>query len=323
MRAIGSLPLLLLLGCTSSTALLPGTDGGTSSPGDDGGVGGGGPSTPPSDPNASTVSFGDGSQLMRFAVFGDVRPANKNQTAAYPTQIITSLFQLMQQKNAQFAIGTGDYMFASTASAVDAQLGILLQAESGFAGTVFHALGNHECNGFTAGNCPALNESPNIQAFMQRLAPHGLTTAYYRVDVPTPMGKAKFLYIAANAWSDAQGAWLKQQLADPTTYTFLVRHEAPTVTDAPGVSPSEMVVLGHPFTMELLGHSHEFSRLDTKHLISGNAGAPLANMGNGTNYGFVLVEQQADGVLQLSEIDEATGNVTEAWKVTPAGDPTS
>src|SRR5262245_2387202 len=101
---------------------------------------------------------GDEQTLLKFAVFGDVRPANLNATADYPTAVITAVFTQAQALGAQFAVGTGDYMFAKTAAAVDAQVALLLQAESNFKGPVYHDLGNHECTGYTDSNCPAGNE---------------------------------------------------------------------------------------------------------------------------------------------------------------------
>jgi hypothetical protein len=181
-------------------------------------------------------------------------------------------------------------------------------------------MGNHECNGYTNSNCPNLNETANVGAFLKQL-PDGVGRPWYRVNVDTPGGKAKFLFVAANAWNDAQSLWLKTQLGDPTTYTFVVRHE-PTPrysTDtAPGVAPSETLVGGAPMTLMLLGHSHEYLHFDSRHVISGNAGAPLQIAGD--SYGFLLIEQQDDGSLAASEIDEATGNVVDSWRIDANGD---
>jgi hypothetical protein len=217
-------------------------------------------------------------------------------------------------------VGTGDYMFASSAATVDAQLQLFASARANFAGPVYLTMGNHECNGYTNSNCPALNEYPNITAFLKQL-PDGITKPFYRVDVDTPSGKAKLLFVAANAWSDEQSTWLEQQLAEVTTYTFVVRHEpSPRFSNdtAPGVAPSETLVGAAPFTLMLLGHSHEYLHFDAKHVISGNAGAPLTG---GGGYGVLLIEQQDDGSLQASELDEATGNVTDSWRIDASGKP--
>ena len=265
---------------------------------------------------------GGSGAALKFAVVGDARPGNPNDTANYPAAIVAGNFKLIQDKGAQFAVGTGDYMFASNDTAVQGQVDQLVAGEANFTGPIYHALGNHECTGATASNCPNGNETPNIRAFMSRLVPSGTTTPYYRVDVDTPSGKAKFVFVAANAWSDAQASWLTTQLADPTTYTFIVRHEPASITETPGVSPSEAIIKQFPMTLELLGHSHEYRRLDKQHVISGNGGAPIHSyFGNSAsnNYGFLLFEQQPDGTLSATEIDESTGNPTDSWTISANG----
>lgn len=298
---------ILLVGC--SAANLPTnpetTTGGTSG-GTTGGTTGGG----------TTGTTGGG--LLTFAVFGDARPSQPNDTAHYPTAIVSGIFTLAQNKGAQFVVGTGDYMFADTADAVNAQGGLLLGAEANFQGPVYHTLGNHECTGATASNCPNGNETANVQFFMSKLVPPGTANPWYRVDADTPMGKAKFLFIAENAWSAAQNTWIQQQLADATTYTFVVRHEPNNGhgTGAPGLVPTTSMLDSTQYTLLLEGHSHEYYHASgTNEVISGNGGAPL----NGSHYGLLLVEQQADGNLVVSEIDEATGNQLDTWKVSPTG----
>jgi hypothetical protein len=260
------------------------------------------------EPAASAGTF-------RFAAFGDVRPGSPNDTANYPTEIVTALFKQIAAEGAQLAVGTGDYMFASTwnGAGVDAQVALLLGAEAGFAGPVYHTLGNHECSGGTASNCPRGDETPNIRAFMAKLAPAGTPTPWYRVDVDTGRGAAKLVFVAANAWSDAQAQWLETQLADPTAYTFVIRHEPPAVTETPGVAPSDAIIHRYPITLELFGHWHRYQRLDEKHLVSGNGGAPLSF----GHYGFVLVDLLQNGNLSVTEIDYATGNVSDALTICP------
>src|SRR5262249_31770476 len=74
------------------------------------------------------------------------------------------------------------------------------------------------------------------------------------------------------------------------------------------------------YTLLLEGHSHEYYHLrGSNEVISGNGGAPL----NGSHYGLLLIEQLADGNLSVSEIDEATGNITDNSKVSPGGQPVS
>jgi hypothetical protein len=322
MRATLFSALLLAAGCTAANP--------DQTPG--GGLGGGGSTTDDAGGNSPDHSrpdggagdlgggtiTGGGNGLLKFAVFGDARPPNQNDTAGYPSQIIGGIFAGAQSHGAQFVVGTGDYMFAGTQSAVDAQVALFLQAQANFQGAVYHTLGNHECNGYTSSNCPNGNETPNIQAFMSKLLPSGLSSPYYRVDVMTPLGKAKFLFIAANAWTTAQEAWLSQQLGDATMYTFVMRHEPPGETQAPGVSASDALIKSNKPTLALYGHTHEYRKLAINSVISGNGGAPLAS-GGGSNYGYLTVEQGSDGNLTISEVDESSGNVTDSWKVTPQG----
>jgi hypothetical protein len=289
--------------------------GGGSGGGGSGGSGGGGGS---GGSGGSGGAGGGGGSMMKFAVFGDARPPNLDDTSGYPSAVIGNIFALAQKNGAQFVVGTGDYMYADNASAVNAQVPLFKTAMANFtAGPIYLTMGNHECTGYTDSNCPNLNETPNVQAFMT-LLPSGVTKPYYRIDVATPLGTAKFLFVAANSWDSAgtQQAWLSAQLAQATTYTFVMRHEATTDATAPGVTPSENLINKAAYTLELNGHTHEYRRLDTKHVISGNGGAPLTG---GGGYGLLIVTQLANGNLTVDEIDESSGNVTDTWSVTPAG----
>ncbi len=250
---------------------------------------------------------------LRFAVFGDVRPAQIDDTAGYPRAVVRGLFATIAARAPDFVVGTGDYMFASpkNAVAVDAQLDQLLDAERAFAGPVYHALGNHECTGATASNCPRAVETANMRAFMARLVPPGTATPYYRVDVDTGRGAAKLVFVAANAWSAAQAGWLERALADATAYTFVVRHEPPSSTEPRGVAESEAIIARHPLTLALAGHEHRYRRIDARHVISGNGGAPLS----AGRFGFVLVELDGDGNVVVSEIDAATGEPSDTFTI--------
>jgi hypothetical protein len=250
-------------------------------------------------------------------VFGDCRPPNLEDTSNYPSAIIGGIFKLAQSNGAQFAVGTGDYMFSSTASGVAAQLQLFQQARSNYSGPTYLVMGNHECNGYTNSNCPNGTETPNVKAYLSQLVPSGVTQPYFRIDVQAAHGKVKLLFVAANAWSSAQQTWLQQQLADPTAYTFVVRHEPASDSTAPGVSPSESLLKSSTYTLELNGHTHEYKRVDTKHVISGNAGAPLQSGASG--FGLLIIEEQDNGNMTVTEIDESTGQALDSWTVTPTG----
>ncbi len=263
------------------------------------------------------VSSKSSASILSFAVFGDSRPPNQNDTAGYPSTVISSIFSNAQASGAQFVVGTGDYMYATTQSAVDAQVALFMQAQASFtAGPVYHTMGNHECTGYTDSNCPLGTETPNVKAFMSKFVPAGVTTPYYRIDKDTTLGKVKFLFVAANAWSTAQDSWLKTQLADLTPYTFVVRHEPSDDPTAPGVTPSDALLNAAPFTLELLGHSHEYRKLDSQHVISGNGGAPLSGHGS---FGFLMIDLRADGTVSVSEIDASTGMPKDNYRITAVG----
>jgi hypothetical protein len=288
-----ALVVLLLAGCSSDPAPV------MQPPGDDAATTGNGPP-------------------MRFAVVGDSRPGNLNDGNNYPDAIVAGNYKRMHDLSLQFAVVTGDYMFANYEGEVTRQVDKLLAAESAFSNPIYRALGNHECTGATASNCPNLNETANMTAYMTRLLPPDVTLPYFRFDVDTPKGMAKFVFVAANAWSAEQSNWLRDQLSQNTAYTFVIRHEPPDTTETPGVSPSESIIHQFPVTQVFCGHAHAYFRVDTLHVVSGNGGAPI-RFGGTTTYGFLLIEQQDDGSITATEIDEATGNAMDTWRITADG----
>ncbi len=230
---------------------------------------------------------------FRFAVFGDVRPPNEDNTAAYPTAIVTSVMTGMQGANTQFAVATGDYMYARSEAVANAQLDLLMGAERLYSPFIFHAHGNHECTGATASNCPNANETGNIRVFRARLQAE-LPAVYFDWVVHTSNGDAHFIVTAPNAWNASQEAWLMRVLGQPARYTFVIAHEPPTSDMGPGSGAIESAIRTRAggVTLRMYGHSHDFRRIATNAIISGNAGAPLT--GGGT-FGYAIVEQRADG----------------------------
>jgi hypothetical protein len=261
-------------------------------------------------PNGGTVD------RLAFAVWGDSRPNQIDDAQGYPTAIVSSIAQRANSTSAQFAIGTGDYMFADNASAVSQQVAQLLSAEQPFRKFVFRTMGNHECTGASASNCPNGTETPNMRAFMMQLIPFS-PQPYYSFDVQTSKGDAKFVFVAANAWSSAQRNWLEAELSRPTTYTFVMRHEQFGNNQAEGAIASDPIIHAHPFTIALYGHVHDYERISTNEVISGNGGAPSRTAGG--YYGFLLIEQRADGNIQVTEIRQDNGQQADRWAVTPTG----
>ncbi len=275
-----------------------GTDGGGGPVGYDGGVG----------PQGGTVS------RLYFAVVGDTRPRYEDDTAHYPTAVITKIYQDLAalQPPPQFVVTTGDYQFASTSGTESApQLALYLQARAHYPGVVFPVMGNHECTGATAQNCAALT-TPNLTQYLQNLqGPIGQTQLYYSVDVNDEAGQwtSKFLFTACNAWSPDQKSWLLAQLARPTSFTFIVRHMA-LGSNGPCNTEMDPLLTGQ-YTALLAGHSHTVSfDLNARELIEGVGGAPLAA---NSNYGYALVTQEPAGGFTITQYDYSSNKPVASW----------
>jgi hypothetical protein len=265
-------------------------------------------------PPTGSVGPGGGSvSRLYFAVVGDTRPPSPDDTAAYPTAVITQIYSHIAALSPQptFAVSSGDYMFASPGGSEGAtQLDLYLGARAKYPGPLFPAMGNHECTGYTNSNCGAGNPdgtTSNFSAFLSKLlGPIQQTSPYYEIDVGAADASwtAKLLFVAANAWTQTQADWLDRAMAKTTTYTFVVRHEAASANTAPGVTPSENILSMHPYTLAIVGHTHTYERSGPREVIIGNGGAPLTG---GKNYGFGVVNQRADGAIVVDMVDYASG----------------
>jgi hypothetical protein len=268
---------------------------------------------------------------LYFAIIGDTRPANIDDTAGYPTAIITKIFQDVRSYNPvpPFAISTGDYMFATPqpGGQAQAQLDLYIQARGPY--LTYPAMGNHECTGYTNSNCGpggADGITDNYTQFINGLMqPLGNTNPYYAIDIKATSGSwtAKFVFVAANAWDSAQQSWLQTTMAQATTYTFVVRHESSETSGGPpGESGSDAIIAQYPYTLLIVGHTHTYQRagLSPKEVIIGNGGAPLTGSGD---YGFGLATQRADGAIQIDMIDYQTLQPDTSFRfaVNPDGSP--
>lgn len=266
--------------------------------------------------------------LLSFAVVGDTRPPIPNDTPGYPTKIITKIWADIQAASPRpaLAIGTGDY-----ASSVDllsqaaAQVDLYMTARAAFEGPFFPAMGNHECTVATTANCgPGTKKglTKNYENFVSKmLAPIGVTTPYYTVEIASlhSAWTAKLVVVAPNAWTDAQATWLGDELARPTTYTFVVRHEHTSATAAPGTQPSQDIILQHPFTLLVSGHTHKYAHnVPEREIIVGNGGAPLTG---GGNYGYVIVRQQPNGDILVASYDYETNAAIDQFALHADGSP--
>jgi hypothetical protein len=265
-------------------------------------------------PNGGTLS------RLLFAVVGDTRPPVINDTKAYPTGVATAIYKQIEAATPRpaFAVSTGDYLFSSANGSAGApQLDLYVAARSHYSGVLFPAMGNHECTGATSSNCgpgTADGVTANYQAFVSKLlAPIGKTSPNYSVEIAAPDASwtSKLVFVAGNAWSAADSAWLEATLSKPTTYTFIVRHEPKEASQAPGCRDSEPIMARHPYTLAIVGHTHLYARTGPRQVTIGNGGAPLVG---GGDYGFALVQQRADGAIQVDMIDYATGLADESFR---------
>jgi hypothetical protein len=313
--------------------LVPRSPASSGMSGTDGGGRGVGPFVPYDGGAAIAGRIGlDGGAVSRllFAVIGDTRPATIDDTGGYPANVVSALFADLANLRPQppMAVATGDYVFASAANGQAApQLDIYMQARARFPGALFPAMGNHECTGATASNCGAgasSGEPPNYDAFVAKmLSPIGQASPYYAVAVDAADGAwtAKFVFVAANAWSSAQGTWLEAAMARPSTYTFVVRHEPASADTAPGVDPSEAIMARHPYTLAIVGHSHTYRHDSStpREVLVGNGGAPLTSK----DYGFAVFSQRPDGAIDVDMIDWQTGLADASFHFTVRADGTA
>jgi len=254
-------------------------------------------------------------------VTGDTRPPNCGETANYPTAIINAIVDQMKAKGAQFAIDAGDHIYVcnSDFSAATTQMNLYLQATARLGKTFFMTQGNHECYPTP---CLPGSSSVNHRAYMQALAPIS-ATPYYSFDVQTSGGLATFVIIADNSWDATQEAWLQQTLTTADSrakYTIVVRHH-PQSDSAVATNGAMMALIRtHKFALLLTGHSHYYRREaadNGRDLIVGIGGAPLVVAG--AFYGYLMVEQQRTGRLQVSVYDLNTNTIVDSFSVGPNG----
>ncbi|MDB4952784.1 MAG: hypothetical protein JWO36_353 [Myxococcales bacterium] len=280
--------------------------------------------------DAPTGDVGGGAlSELRFAVIGDTRPPANDDTTGYPTAIITKIWQdvAAESPKPQFAVTTGDYMFASPqGTQQQPQLAKYMAARAAFSGLVYPALGNHECTGGTNSNCgPGAIDglTKNYSDFISTmLGPIGVSKPYYveHFAASDNSWTAKFVFVACNAWSTTQSSWLSTALAESTTYTFVVRHEGVaslTSSPTPPCAASQSIITAHPLTLLISGHTHTYAHYASdKEIIVGNGGAPLTS---GTNYGYVIVSRNVTGTLTVTAYDYMTHAVLNTFVIQASG----
>ena len=299
---------------------------------DDAGPGSGKKDAPPAPHDAPSMlpDVGGGTiSDLRFAIVGDTRPPSEDDTTAYPTTVITKIWQDVEafSPHPMFAISTGDYMFASTSGHTQqSQLDMYMQARMAYTGLQYPAMGNHECTGATDSNCgPGSRDgiTVNMSDFVTTmLNPIGVTQPYYSEQFTAADNSwtAKLVVVACNAWSTTQGTWLTNELAKTTTYTFVVRHEGNdslTSTPTPPCGDSQSIISSHPLTLLIAGHTHKYAHYASdKEIIVGNGGAPLVS---GGNYGYVIITRNTNGTLKVTAYDYMTNAVVETFTIQANG----
>ncbi len=286
-----SLCLTLLLGLPLSVGCSDGTSNDLPSPpGDDDNLSDAKKkdmATPAKDlamPPKSDLTAGSGA--LRFAVFGDTRPGGP--TGVYPTAVAQAVFAGINRMAVQFVVVTGDYIYVTGTdpTAAAAQMDLFLSARTELSADVpvHYVLGNHEAN--------------NIPTFESKLSPQ----TYWSFT----QGNAKFVAIANDDWSSTQSSWLDSQLSVSSTYTFVFRHQYWDSSGTTHESEIKPIVMAHPFTLFLAGHDHAYShktvvtRGAARDVVCGTGGAPFdANFTN-PYYGFLLLEEQKDGTIQVT-----------------------
>ncbi len=291
----------------------PGTGGGATGGGLGGGTGGASAGQAVG-PRGGTVG------LMHFAITGDTRPPNCEDTAHYPTPIINAIADAATRRHAQFGLDLGDHMYVCNGSLPTAtdQMNLYMGAVHRFAGTWFMTMGNHEC---FHGPCLLGSTNANYVAYMQALAPIA-TKPYYSFNVETAQGRATFVVIADNAWDTAQETWLKGVLTDADAharYTIVARHHPEGDTTVTSNPISMGIVRQHKFALLLTGHNHSYRHQTTdngRDLVLGTGGAPLLAAGSDFN-GYAMIDQQTNGNLQVTVFNVAGDLQQDQWAVGP------
>jgi len=98
-----------------------------------------------------------------------------------------------------------------------------------------------------------------------------------------------------------------------------VRHESNTATTAPGVTPSKNIINQHPYTLLIVGHTHTYQHNPAdREVVVGIGGAPLTT---GVNYGYGVVERNAEWHGSIHRIRLPEPRDMDRWSVASDGSP--
>jgi hypothetical protein len=243
--------------------------------------------------------------LLHFTVTGDCRPSNyvndaSQVAAAYPTQVITQLFNQMGALDPQFTVFTGDVVYTynppDTTSAA-AQIDLFLQASQAIDRPLAPAMGNHD----------DVDGTPSVwsQKFNEN--------AYYGFTVHTTPGDVRFTVTDDTYWDSRQLAWVGQELSNGAPYHIVVKHHPSDSTDNDNTQFNTLVSQTPP-TLILSGHEHLYRKLMPRELVLGEGGAPLAQSAH--SYGFAMIDELSDGSgFQVTVYNSDTDAPTDQWQV--------
>ncbi|MEO9192640.1 MAG: metallophosphoesterase [Polyangia bacterium] len=273
-----------------------------------------------SPPPPSGIGPAGGSvNLLHVGITGDSRPPSCEDTAHYPSAIVTAIAKQFQQQKVDFALDLGDHMYVCNDDLPTAttQMGLYMSAIQSYVGTWFMTMGNHEC---WKGPCLQGSTNANYVAYMKALAPIA-SLPYYSFDVTTSKGLVTFVVVADNGWDSAQATWLESTLSTAdakAAYTIVARHHPEGDHTVSTNAASMTIIRAHKFALFLTGHDHLYKHMTTdsgRDLVFGAGGAPL--IAGGAFHGYVILDQEASGDLKLTVYDVATNLVQDTWSVGP------
>jgi hypothetical protein len=289
----------------------------------------------PADAGVLTVGADGGTvDLLDFVFTGDTRPVScwtpaNDASNPYPSASFQQIVARMAQVQPQFAFDLGDHMYECDENLADANqmMGKYTAALSGFQPAFFMTMGNHECGAGSTADCSARPSDANATAYLAALAKISKQPLpYYKVDVQTRLGLARFVFLADNWYSAAAQSWAESTLADAdlnAKYTFIVKHYPIAVAvgslrEGPPWSYNLITSGRHKYSLVLTAHTHDYEHptaaFGGRSVICGLGAA------NTRFAGFCRVQQQSDGSLKFTAYD-LFGNVrtdaSSTFTVTP------